>query len=230
MTVAAVVLAASPESALADADGLPGVRRIAESAWSGGAMPVVVVSDDPDGAVARALAGTEATLAEPPATAVGQPARMAHGIGVALARVDATDAVLLWPTRMTWVGPETVTSLIEGHGADPASLLRPAYAGAAGWPILLPAIHADRLLALAADRMPDDVVAELVAAGVPIRMLDLGDPGTVIDAATPRADLPSYEGPAPDLDRRDAEWGAAAADIAEEAPLAGPSVAPAPEG
>ena len=37
MTVAAVILAASPESALADADGVPRVRRIVDSAWSGGA-------------------------------------------------------------------------------------------------------------------------------------------------------------------------------------------------
>ena len=49
MTVAAVILAACPESALADADGLSAVRRIADAAWSGGATPVVVVSSDPDG-------------------------------------------------------------------------------------------------------------------------------------------------------------------------------------
>ena len=42
MTVAAVVLAASPASALADADGTPGARRIVDIAWSGGATPVVV--------------------------------------------------------------------------------------------------------------------------------------------------------------------------------------------
>ena len=52
MTVAAVILAASPESALADADGMPGVRRIVDVAWSGGATPIVVVSFDPAGAVA----------------------------------------------------------------------------------------------------------------------------------------------------------------------------------
>ena len=55
MTVAAVVLAASPASALVDADGTPGVRRIADTAWAGGATPVVVCSFDPDGAVSAAL-------------------------------------------------------------------------------------------------------------------------------------------------------------------------------
>ena len=53
MTVAAVILAASPASALADADGTPAIRRLADVAWAGGATPVVVCSSDPDGAVAR---------------------------------------------------------------------------------------------------------------------------------------------------------------------------------
>ena len=34
-------------------------------------------------------------------------------------RSHDTDAVLLWPARMTWVGPETITSLIEAHGTAP---------------------------------------------------------------------------------------------------------------
>lgn len=230
MTVAAVVLAASPGSALADADGLPCVRRIAEAAWSGGAMPVVVVSFDPDGTVGRALSGSEASLAAPVPEPHGHPAaQMVRGLDVAIASVDATHGVLLWPARMAWVGPETVTSLIEAHGSDPTTILRPAYGGEAGWPVLLPTIHADRLLAVAADRMPDDVVADLIAAGVPARTLDLGDPGTTFDAGTARTVLPPYEGPAPDLDRRDTEWGAAAAAITDDAPLAGPSLAPAPE-
>ena len=36
---------------------------------------------------------------------------------------------LIWPARMAWVGPETITSLIEAHGIDPRT--RPA-AGLAG--------------------------------------------------------------------------------------------------
>ena len=52
MTVAAVVLSASAEGALADTLGQPRVRRLADLAWSGGALPVMVLSPDPDGAVA----------------------------------------------------------------------------------------------------------------------------------------------------------------------------------
>ena len=54
MTVAAVILAASPASALADAAGTPAARRLADVAWAGGATPVVVCSFDPDGTVAAA--------------------------------------------------------------------------------------------------------------------------------------------------------------------------------
>ncbi len=71
MTVAAAVLAATPESALADADGTTRIRRIVDAAWSGGAIPVVVVSFDPDGAVAVALAGAEVTLGAPVQPEVG---------------------------------------------------------------------------------------------------------------------------------------------------------------
>src|SRR5206468_8632075 len=135
---------------LGDADGLPAVRRIADAAWSGGATPVVVVSFDPDGAVAAALAGTAVTLAEPAPAEEGPAAQMARGADVARAEVVETDGVLLWPARMTWVGPETVTSLIELHGMAPGALLRPSWEGEAGWPALLPAASVAGLRSVAA--------------------------------------------------------------------------------
>src|SRR4029079_13801605 len=116
MTVAAVILAASPESPLGAADGVPSVRRVADAACSGAATPVVVVSHDPDGAVAAALAGAPVTLAEPAPAEGGPAGQMARGADVAGHLVVETDGALIWPARMTWVGPETVTSLIELHG------------------------------------------------------------------------------------------------------------------
>src|SRR3954468_11538393 len=101
MTVAAVILAASPDSALADADGVAAVRRIADTAWSGGATPIVVVSADPDGRVAAALAGAAVTLAEPAPVAGGPVAQIRRGIDVALGIVQETSAVLVWPARLT---------------------------------------------------------------------------------------------------------------------------------
>ncbi|MDQ3129062.1 MAG: NTP transferase domain-containing protein, partial [Chloroflexota bacterium] len=138
MTVAAVILAASPVSALTDADGSPAVRRIADAAWAGGATPIIVVSFDPDGAVATALAGAPVTLAEPAPHEHGPRGQMARGADVARDEIDDTDAVLFWPARMAWVGPETVTSLVELHGVAPDALLRPTWDGEPGWPVLLP--------------------------------------------------------------------------------------------
>jgi CTP:molybdopterin cytidylyltransferase MocA len=226
VTVAAVILAASPDSALADADGMPAVVRIADAAWAGGATPIIVVSFDPDGAVAAALAGAPVTLAEPAPAEHGPAAQMARGADVALSEVVETDAFLVWPARMTWVGPETVTSLIETHGTVDGALLRPTWEGDPGWPVLLPAGQLDRLRAVAADRMPQDVLADLLAAGSEQRLVELGDPGVAIDGRTPRADLPPYIGPTDPPAGHVHEWGAQAADDADDGPLEGPALAP----
>lgn len=226
MTVAAVILAASPDSAVADADGMPGVRRIADAAWSGGATPIIVVSFDPAGTVASALAGAPVTLAEPAPVERGPAAQMARGADVALAEVVETDAFLIWPARMTWVGPETVTSLIETHGTAPAALLRPTWEGDPGWPVLVPAADLDRLRAVGPDRMPADVLADLVAAGSAERLVELGDPGVSFDGRTARAELPAYVGPTEPPAGHVHEWGAQAADASDEGPLEGPALAP----
>jgi CTP:molybdopterin cytidylyltransferase MocA len=226
VTVAAVILAASPGSALADADGLPGVRRIADAAWAGGATPIVVVSFDPDGAVAAALAGAPVTLAEPAPAEHGPAAQMARGADVARSEVAETDAFLLWPARLSWVGPETVTSLIETHGLAADALLRPTWDGEAGWPVLMPASLLARLQAVAPDRMPPDIIDDLIATGSRERLVDLGDPGVVIDGATSRADLPPYVGPIEPPAGHVHEWGSQAADASDEGPLEGPALAP----
>jgi CTP:molybdopterin cytidylyltransferase MocA len=231
MTVAAIVLAASPESALADADGLAAVRRIVDTAWSGGATPVIVVSFDPDGAVAAALAGASVTLAEPAPAEAGPAAQMARGIEVALAEVRETTGALVWPARMTWVGAETVTSLLEAHGGAGERVLRPSFDGEAGWPALVPLPEGlAALRALGPAAMPAEI-ADALASSLGASSLDLGDPGATIDRSTPRTDLPPYVGPLEPAAGHVHEWGAALADQAEDAPLEGPALAPyAPAG
>lgn len=227
MTVAAVILAASPESALADVEGQARVRRIADVAWSGGAIPIVVVSFDPVGAVAAALAGASVTLAEPVPKPEGSPARqMVRGIDVAATLVAGVDAALLWPAGMAWVSPETVTSLIEAHGVDPSTMLRPEYEGVPGWPVLLPRGRESILTSVPPDRMPDDILDDLVAAGVATRAIELGDPGVTHDASVPRSQLPPYLGPSEPAAPHRHEWGAALADSPEDSPLDGPALAP----
>lgn len=227
MTVAAVILAASPESAVADVEGQARVRRIADAAWSGGALPIIVVSFDPDGAVAAALAGAAVTLAEPVPPPSGSPAlQMRRGMDVATAEVRDVDGAFIWPARSVWVSPETITSLIEAHGVDRTTILRPAYEGEAGWPVLIPTEAAPLFSTIAADRMPDLILDDLAAAGMSVRAIELGDPGATHDAGVARADLPPYLGPSEPATLHRHEWGAATADDPEESPLEGPALAP----
>lgn len=206
MTVAAVILAATADGALAETVGQPRVRRLVDLAWSGGALPIVVVSPDPDGAVAAALAGSEAVHGLSAPVEAGPVGQMARGIELAASEVQDLTAALLWPARMVWVGPETITSLIEAHGTDRGTVLRPAWHDDPGWPVLVPLAHLEALRAIPADRMPPSIVEELAAA-VPTRIVELGDPGVTYDADTSRADLPPYEGPPDPPAAHTHEWG-----------------------
>lgn len=226
MTVAAVVLFARPEGALADAAGRASVRRIVESAWAGGATPIVVVSADPSGDVAAALAGSPAVLAEPAPMDHGPVGQIARGMRIASEQVHETDACLVWPGRMAWVDAETVTSLIEAHGAHRSAILRPRYEAVLGWPALLPITLLDQLAGQAASRMPDELLTDLVAAGIALEAIDTGDPGVITDIATPLDSLPAYQGPPQPVAGHAPEWGAAAADMPDDVPLEGPALAP----
>ena len=230
MTVAAVILSATAEGAVADTLGQPRVRRLVDVAWSGGALPVVVVAPDPDGAVARSLTGSEAVYGSPAPAEDGPVGQMLRGAELALDEVVDTSAVLVWPARMTWVGPETITSLIEAHGTDPATVLRPGWQGEAGWPVLVPVSALGHLRAVGTDRMPPDVIADLASA-VPTRTVEVGDPGVQYDADTPYADLPEYEGPPEPLAGHTHEWGDDIAEggVDEDVPGEGRGLAPFPQ-
>ena len=127
------------------------------------------------------------------------------GVDAALDAVVGTGALLLWPGDHTWVDPETVTSLIEAHGARPDDAAPPDARRAAG---------------LAGARARIDVVDEVTstlggagAAGAFDRVpLDLGDPGTVVTLAVAIDDVPDYVGPAAPVAGPPPDWGAAAAD------------------
>ncbi len=225
MTVAAVILCASAETALRDVLGVAAVRRIVSAAWAGGAVPVVVVAPDPDGEVARALAGTSAILAEPVPEG-GRGPQIVRGMDVAANAVTETEAALVWPVGMVWVGPETVTSLIEGHGPDRHSILRPAFDGQPGWPVLIPMDQLEAVRGVDADLEPDAILEAVAAGGPELRTLDLGDPGVIHGASVAAGELPPYVGPVGPMGGRPPDWGSAAADLPEEGPLEGPTLAP----
>jgi CTP:molybdopterin cytidylyltransferase MocA len=189
MTVAVVILPASADEALVRIDARPRIRRLVDAAWAGGAVPVVVVVADPDGAVAVALAGAPATLVEPGADSAA--AAVTAGARAAVDEVSETDAVMVWPAAYAWLDPETLTSLIEAHGVTPEAILRPTYDGHAGWPVLIPGAWLPPAAPGASGTL-DDLLASV---GAPTRLLDLGDPGAVHDADTAATDLPPYQGP-----------------------------------
>jgi CTP:molybdopterin cytidylyltransferase MocA len=228
VTVGAAIFFARPEGALADAAGRPAPRRIVEVAWAGGATPIVVVSFDRDGQVAASLAGSPAIFAEPAPTEQGPVGQFVRGLAVARESVAETDACLVWPGRMTWVDAETVTTLIEAHGAHPGTLLRPRYSGVVGWPALLPMAALELLPNLTPDLMPNDILHALATGGMPLVIIDTGDPGVAHDIATPLAELPDFQGPPEPVAGPAPEWGAAAADTPDDAPLEGPALAPLP--
>ncbi len=71
--------------------------------------------------------------------------------------------------------------------------------------------------------MPGELFDDLVAAGIPLAVIETGDPGVTHDISVARADLPPYDGPPVPFDAHEHEWGAAAADLADDVPPAGPS-------
>jgi CTP:molybdopterin cytidylyltransferase MocA len=206
MTVAAIVLVPDRAVALSDADGEPAIRRVAHSAWSGGAMPIVIVSDDGGEELAAAVDGLPVTISRPGPDEPRGVAWFLHGLRAAQTAVAEATAGLLWPARCVWVDPETVTSLVEMHGTAPGDVIRPAFSGQPGFPILVPMSLGPRL-AERPDLHAYQVVEALIAGGVPARTPELGDPGIAFDIATPRAELPGFEGP-PAPAGAVAEWNA----------------------
>jgi CTP:molybdopterin cytidylyltransferase MocA len=207
MTVGAVIVPGGVAEALADATGRPAVRRIVDSAWAGGALPIVVAACDPDERIAAALEGSPATVVDPgKASEVGT---YRVGVEAAADLVREMSAVLLWPGRMTWTDPETVTSLIEAHGRSPRELIRPRRAGERGWPVLLPVAQLSHLL----DAVGGSLEGALASS--PVASVELGDPGSVLGAEVALDDLPDYAGPPEPVGGPPPEWGAAAAEVPE---------------
>ncbi len=217
MTVAAVVIVPEPHSALAPIDGEPALRRVAQVAWSGGALPTVIVAAEVPADLRRAVADLGVTLTSPGPDEPQGIAWFVHGMSTAVAAVAETSAAMLWPFRFVWVDPETVTSLVEAHGATPDAIVRAAYGGQPGFPILFPVTLADRLAALSGQHA-EEAAQSLAAAGVPIRHIELGDPGIVHDASTPRGGLPDYQGPPEPVAGPPPDWGSAVATEDQDQP------------
>jgi hypothetical protein len=170
MTVAAVIFASEPASALDDVHGSPAARHLAIVADEGGASSVLVVSFDPDGAVATAVDGV-AELVTPAGVEGGPVAQLARGVDAALEADEAVTAVLLWPARVTWADEWLVRALIAARSHHRPAIVRPMHDGVPDWPALFPVEFRGALDGIGPDRMPDDVLADVAAKGVPVQVI-----------------------------------------------------------
>lgn len=221
MTVAAVVLAPGRGDAHAEVGGVASIRRIADIAWAGGAFPIVVVTRDEAEAldVGGPLSGAAGAM-----VVTADRDGLTVGVNAAREQVDGTDSVLVWPGRHVHVDAETVTSLIEAHGADPDGVLVPTFDGTPGWPLLLPVDAAAALPSgdgTGSDARLADLSGTLRASGVRTRLLELGDPGTVFDIGTAASQLPEFRGPPEPVAGTAPDWG-------ERVPALDTSPAPPP--
>ena len=209
MTVAAVILSATAEGALADTLGQPRVRRLVTSPGRAAPCRSSSCPRTPEARSRRRSPGPRRSTAPPAPVEDGPPARWSVAPRLALAEVRDTTAVLLWPARMTWVGPETVTSLIEAHGTDRAtrSCARRGTASP-GWPVLVPVAHLD---APARRRPPTGCrptsIDDLVDGAPDAAWSRSATRASSTTPTTALADLPPYEGPPDPPAGHTHEWG-----------------------
>jgi molybdenum cofactor cytidylyltransferase len=156
MGVSAIVLAAGASARmgrpkqLLPLGGRPLLQAALDAAAAGGVDEVVVVLGHEAEAIGAALAlPPSGRLVVNPAHAEGQATSLRAGLA-ALAG-DATAAVVLLGDQPR-VRSDAVRALVEAHRSDPRPVLRAAYAGRAGHPVLLRRAVWDEAMALRGDQ------------------------------------------------------------------------------
>ena len=128
MTVAAhIIVSGTPAT---PGVARPELSRLVEAAWSGGANPILI----------SGLAPSEVAPTLSRATPSGAFAAV---VSDALGEVAGTTAVIALPLSHAGVDPETITSLIAGHGRQGEQVLIAARNAEAGPIRLTPINHAD---------------------------------------------------------------------------------------
>jgi molybdenum cofactor cytidylyltransferase len=162
--IAAVVLAAGRSTRmgqanklLADIDGRPMVRRVAEAAVASRADPVIVVTGHMGAEVSEALAGMAVTLVPNPDYATGLASSLKTGIRTV---PQACDGALVLLGDMPRIAPEHIDRLIAAFAWDAAApIVVPVRAGRQGNPVLWPADLFPELLRLEGDRGARGLIA-----------------------------------------------------------------------
>jgi len=191
--IAAVVLAAGRSTRfsggaagvtklVAQVDGAPLVRRVAEAAAGSGARPVVVVTGHARDAVLAALAGLDFREARNPDFASGIASSVKAGLA---ALPSSCDGALIFLADMPRVTAQLARELIDAFRADPdLDAVAPLVEGRRGNPVLL----ARGLFAEAMQLAGDEGARKLLMrANVRVAEIAVGDKGAALDVDTPEA-------------------------------------------
>lgn len=136
--------------------------------------PIVAVTP---GSAVRPLFEGQAKIVEVQDHALG----MGHSLAAAVRKVPIHwTAAIVMLADMPFVLPLSLMAL--ARDARPDSVIRPAYAGEPGNPVLWGRNHFARLEALTGDKGGRDLFASL-----PVEQMELADPGLTMDVDTPEA-------------------------------------------
>ncbi|CAN7621048.1 NTP transferase domain-containing protein [Pararhizobium sp. LjRoot238] len=190
-SVAIVVLAAGRSSRmgeggsqklLAEFDGLPLVRRSAQTALESNALSVTVVTGHRRAEIEQVLSGLSVSTIENPNYASGMASSLITGISVGAVR--HADGILIMIADMPGVSTEDLNILIAAfHESGARAIVRAVSRGKRGNPVILP-----RSLKAAILRLEGDIGARHIieTAGAPIIDVEIGD-AAHLDVDTPEA-------------------------------------------
>lgn len=155
------------------------------AALEGGGVPevVVVIGDDPDGAVAGAARACSVGLVRNPAPERGQLASLKVALEHVVRTAPEAEAVLVALVDHPAVRASTVAALREAAAREPeAAIFVAAHDGRRGHPVLFRRSVWPELLAA-----PDEGGARTVVRAEParVRVVPVDDPGVVTDVDTP---------------------------------------------
>jgi molybdenum cofactor cytidylyltransferase len=170
---------------LAEVDGVPVVRRAAETLCRSAVDEVAVVVGHEAGRVEAALDGLDVSVLRNESYDEGQSTSV--GTGVEVARRDGWDAVVFALGDMPFVRPGTVDALRTAYEAGDGTIAAAAYEGKRGNPVLFGAEHYDALSAVTGDRGGRRLIEEHEDAA----LVETDDPGVVSDVDD-EADLDRY--------------------------------------
>ena len=186
--VAALLMAAGrssrmggPNKLLATFDGVPLVRRSAETALASRALRTLVVVGHDETRLRRALDGLDVAIVPNPAAAEGMSTSLR--LGFPLAAADA-DGVLVLLADQPALLPSHLDALIDAFRPEGAgSIVVSTCEGKRGNPVLLSSRFAQAVDAVRGDRGARDLIVENAADVVEVEI----GPAAHLDVDTPEA-------------------------------------------